>query len=89
MNLHQQSERNIMDLEKIKIGVSSLTGQLYIYRHGVNESKTLDKRHANQDVIVAFIQYMMHDAPEGAIQEFEVDDQCYRITVEPIEAFTV
>lgn len=72
-----------MDMNKIKIGFSPLTESLFIYRHGKDETVALDKREAQADVMTAVVQYMTHDAPQGASQDVKVGEHWYTITVTP------
>lgn len=74
-----------LDLSKIKIGFSPLSGELFIYRHGKDQHLALDKREAQKDVIAGVIEFMMHDAPKGASQVFHFGPKSYEITVKPCE----
>jgi len=74
-----------MDLSKIKIGFSPLSGDLYIFRRGKDPNLALDKREAQRDVIEAVIRYMMHDAPKGASQVFHLGNKSYELTVKPVD----
>lgn len=74
-----------MDLSKITIGCSPLTGKLYLYRHGKDGAVALDKREATQEVQKAIVDFMMHDAPKGASQKVTFGDGWYEITVRPCE----
>jgi len=73
------------ELNNIKIGASPLTGEIYLYRHGVKKNVALDKRPAEPDVISATIDHMMHDAPRGAKKIVKANNgRLYLIKVTPV-----
>jgi len=72
------------DLKNIKLGVSSLSNEIYLYRHGKDSKVALDRRPALLDVMGAVIEYMLQDAPKGAQQEFTFGERTFEITVKPI-----
>lgn len=74
----------MIDLNKIKISASPLTGEIYLYRHGKDPNFALDKRKAEADVIFALIGHMLHDMPDGAEKDVQLGDQKYKIIVKPI-----
>ena len=75
----------MIGLDKIKIGVSPLTGEIYIYRHGKKEHVALEKRSAEADVMGAFITYMLRGMPKGATKDVTFDRKSYRLTCKPID----
>lgn len=77
--------RSKPDLNKISIGFSPLTGELYLYRYGRDPNVALEKREAHLDVIWAAIQYLMHDTPRGSSQDICANEQWYRVMVCPID----
>lgn len=74
-----------IDLSTIKIGFSSLSCELFIYRHGKDSQLALDKREAQADVMAAVVEYMMHDSPEGASQIVRFGEKAFEIQVKPVE----
>ncbi len=72
-----------MNLKNITIGVSGLTGEIYLYRHGKNDSRPLDKRNAEQDVMAAFVTHMMHNNPEGSSKTVWFGSSAFRLICEP------
>lgn len=74
-----------VDLNKIKLGFSPLSDEIYLYRHGEDETVALDKRLAERDVLAVITEYMMHDAPKGSTKQFCFGDQWYELKLTPIE----
>ena len=74
-----------LDLNKIKIGHSSLTDTLFIYRHGVDKKNVLDKREAEADVFSAIINRLMYGAPKGSTMKVTLGEDIYEISVKPIK----
>jgi hypothetical protein len=72
-----------IDLNKLKVGFSSLSKSIYLYRMGKDPIVSLDKRKATPEVIAAVIEYMMDEAPKGATQSFSFGDDWYTISVKP------
>ncbi len=75
-----------MDMSKIKIGISTLTGkpEMYLFRHGKDPNCALDKRPCEADVMGALVTFMMHNSPKGSIQEMTIGKRKYRLTLTPI-----
>lgn len=73
------------DLNKIFATCSPLTGEIFIARFGKTPNLALDKRKANKDVAIAFVEHMMFDAPKGAEQDYNIDGKYYRVKVTPIK----
>lgn len=67
-----------------KVGVSALTGEIYIYKASEVDGRVLVKREAQAEVVSAFVGYMMHDAPTGAAQTVQVGENYYRLSCVPI-----
>lgn len=74
-----------MDMNKITVGASPLTGRLYIYRMGTKKHIALDKREAEPEIITAFVDHMMHDSRDGAIKEVQIGDTWYEVSARPLE----
>ena len=74
-----------MNIHNVKIGHSALSNSLYLYRHGKNEAVALEKRECESDVFIALVQYMMHEAPNGAVKTVFIDGAEYEIKVVPKE----
>lgn len=76
-------------LNKIKLGFSPLTQNIYIFRHGKDEGLALDKREAEHDVMRVLVDMMMYDAPKGAskIIYFEKDGkrESFEVIVRPVK----
>ena len=71
-------------LDKIKIGYSPLSGELYLYRHGKDKRLALSKRPCEHDVMAALVEMMMDDAPKGLKKCVRFGDKCFDISVIPI-----
>lgn len=71
-------------LSMYKVGVSPLTGEIYIYKASEVDGRALVKRDAQAEVVSAFIGCMMHGAPNGAAQTVHVGDNYYRLSCAPI-----
>lgn len=71
-------------LEKIKIGYSPLSRELYLYRHGKDKRLALSKRPCEHDVMAGIVEMMMDDAPKGSKKCVCFGDQCFEISVIPI-----
>lgn len=56
-----------------------------LYRHGKDAHTALDKRDAERDVMAVLVEYMMDDAPKGAVKRVKFGSQWYEITVRPID----
>ena len=74
-----------VDLKKVTIGTSRLTGEVYTFRHGAYPVVALDKRPAEQEMFVALVEHMMFEAPKGASRIVSYDGGTYEITVKPVE----
>lgn len=74
----------VVDLNKIKLGVG-IMGDVYLYRHGADPGLALDKRPAEADLLKAVVEYVMHDAPEGATVTVEAGEKKYELSVRPVE----
>jgi len=73
-------------LEKIKIGVSSLTNQIYLCRYGKQkkgkpDNLPIEKRPAEVDVIMAIIQHYTFKSPSGSVKIITLDGERYEISV--------
>lgn len=75
----------MMNLDKVRIGFSPLSGQCFIYRHGKDARIALDKREATAEVQTAIVRLMMHDAPKGASQQVKLGDEWFEISVMPCQ----
>jgi len=73
----------LMDLEKVKLGHSPLTNNIYLYRYGKDPNVALDKRDAESDVMSVLVQYMMYNAPEGSEKTIYIGDKKYNVMVTP------
>jgi len=72
-------------LDKIKLGYSPLSEEIFLYRHGKVENEALDKRLAESDVMKVITLKMMDGADKGASIDYHFGEQWYRLTVEKIE----
>lgn len=72
------------DLSKICVTHSPLTDKIYLARFGKKPNEVLDKREAEADVVTAFVQHMMHDAPRGSRKIVRVHGQQYELKCSPI-----
>jgi len=72
------------DLSKIKLGVSPLTGAVFLYRHGKDQSVALEKRGAEADMMIAFVEFMMHGTPTGSKKCVRLGDRYYEVRARPI-----
>ena len=72
-----------MDLSKIKLGHSTLTDTIFLYRHGKDVGLALDNREAEADVMSVLVAHMMHDAPKGSEKVITMGDKKYKIRVTP------
>jgi len=75
----------MIDLAKIKLGVSELTNTIYLYRYGKDENVVLDKREAYRDVLRVITTLMMQDMDKGATVEYCFGDQWYELSVKEID----
>jgi len=75
----------MINLEKIKLGYSPLSDEIYLFRHGKNKTEALDKRLAERDVMEVITLKMMEDSENGASIDYHFGNQWYRLTVEKIE----
>ena len=77
-----------IDMNKIKVGVSGLTNEIYLYRMGKDKIMSLDKREASSEVYATIIEHMlMFDMNTPKIkkaQSMRYGDKCFRVTVETI-----
>ena len=74
-----------MSLEKIKVGHSPLTNNIYMYRHGKNPRIALEKRIATSEVLGVVIEHVMHDSPAGATLTISGPIGAeYELTVKPV-----
>lgn len=74
-----------MDLNKIKLGVAALSGEIYIYRHGKNEEIVLDKRNVTGEVMKVVTEYILEGMPTGATLNYNIGDKTYEMTVKPVD----
>lgn len=77
-------------IDNIKIGVSPLTGNIHLYRHGKDPSCALEKRDAESDVMYALVQHLWYntsDYEETVIKHFELDGQKYELSVTKIDKY--
>jgi hypothetical protein len=70
-------------VSKHRIGYSSLSGEIFLYRHGKDPGLALDKREALQEVMLAASQHLLHDMPEGASAVIDIDGRKYVIAIVP------
>jgi len=73
-----------MNLNKIKLGYSPLSDNIYLYRHGKDQNLALDKREAEADVMAVIVEHMMQDAPQGSEKTVQFGDKKYKIKVTPV-----
>ncbi len=73
----------MVDLSKIKLGHSGLTDSVYLYRHGKDPQNILDKRKIDDEMMAAFIDKMMHGAPNGAEMVVRLGDLKYKVICVP------
>lgn len=73
-----------MNINNIKLGYSSLSDSIFIYRHGKDPKVALDKREAEADVMSVLVQHMMKDASKGSQKEVSFGDKKFSISVTPI-----
>jgi hypothetical protein len=74
-----------LDLNKIKLGYSPLSENIYLFRHGKKEHEALDKRDAEKDVLAVITEKMMHNARKGSSMDYRFGDQLYNITIKKVE----
>lgn len=76
------------DMNKIKIGVSGLTHQIYLYRMGKDPKFCLYKRDAESEVFATVIEYMlgkdMNTIGAKVGQTMRYGDKSFRVIVERI-----
>lgn len=76
-----------IDLTRIKLGVSPLTGQIYLFREGKEKGVALDTRPAEKDLFSALVQFMCIDSAQGSSKLVSWgEDHCYRVVVQKIPA---
>lgn len=76
------------DLNKIKIGVSPITGTAYLYRHGEDEEVALDKRELSMfEVFNLLVELMKFSKKKINVWTLDKKDKSikYKITVEELE----
>lgn len=61
-----------MDLSKIKLGVSPLTGNMSIYQYGEDPNESLDKRDAERDVFACVVENKLYSVSIGVLKLYEI-----------------
>ena len=74
------------DLSKIRVTHSQMTDVIYLARFGKKPDVVLDKREAEADVMIAVVQHMMHDAPNGSRKTVRIADGYFELTCRQIDA---
>lgn len=75
-------------VHRYKIGVSPLTGEIYLYRHGTDPSIALDKRPAEAEVMQAIASHMFSgDETEAnaVMKSFKIGDQAYTLDLRKVD----
>ena len=72
-----------MSLDNIKLGHSTLTDSIFLYRHGKDQGLALEKREAESDVFCVLVEYMMYNSPKGSIKKVTIDGKPYTVKVTP------
>ena len=75
----------MVNLNKIKLGFSPLSEEIFLYRHGKDEGEVLDKRKAEEDVMRVITTMMMYDAPKGATKTYRFGSQQYELSLKLIK----
>ena len=76
-----------IDLTRIKLGVSPITGQIYLFREGKEKGVALDTRPAEKDLFSALVQFMCLNSAQGSSKLVSWgDEHCYRVVVQKIPA---
>lgn len=73
-----------MDMNRIRVATSPLSGQIHIYRHGKDPHIALDRRDCTQEAIIAFAEMMLHDSPKGARVSVRLGDKACEIVAKPM-----
>ncbi len=73
------------DLSNVRVVCSPLTGELYVTRFGKRPDVALDKRPAEEEVVTAFVAWMLHGMSGAATKRtvWLADGQSYELTVTP------
>jgi hypothetical protein len=74
-----------INLDKIVVSNSPLTGEIYIYRVGKNTRLALDKRIATHEVLSSVVGHMMHNSSSGACATLTLGHKSYKLSVTPID----
>lgn len=74
-----------MDLSKVGVACSPLSGKLRIVRVGKDPRIALDQRDAEDHIIGAVIEHMMFDSPNGSVKTITrlSDGQRFELTCVP------
>ena len=75
--------------DNIKLGYSSLTKKIYLYRHDKDDKWSLDEREVQNEVMSVFVDFMMDDSPAGDTLEVKIENKYYELSVKPIEHFSL
>ncbi len=78
----------MIDLRKIKLGISPFGGSIYLYRHGKDPALALDQIPFEAEVFRCLVDYMFHDVDCDCIKvskEVYFGDEVYEISVRRME----
>jgi hypothetical protein len=70
------------ELDNIKLGYSTLSKQIYLYRHGKDAQLALEKRECEPDVMDVLVLSMTDNTPKGSIKTFTLNNKTYKLTLE-------
>lgn len=76
-----------MDLRRIKVAASPITGGINLYAHGDNPVRAIDQRDAEEEVLRAVVMNLLHNQPaDNAVRTIVFGDLKFEITVKTLNS---
>ncbi len=82
--LPRAPRRPRFSIENIRVGLSPLSNELFIYRHGKDPRLALEKRSATPEIMSTVMDYFFHDVEDdvpGIEQTFEINGDLFQVTI--------
>jgi hypothetical protein len=73
-----------VSLKNIKLGVSPLTNEIMLYRHGKDPRVALERREAEADVMIALVNHMLEGRMVAVEKLISIGGKQFAVRVTPI-----
>lgn len=76
-----------MDLKRVKVATSPITGAINLCAHDDNPARAIEKRDAEEEVVRALVMNILHEQPGGnAVKTVVFGDLKFELTVKPLNS---